>query len=135
MTLGTGEAWQFVPGAGWVKDLLLRGQDHFRQHGIHRQLCHLSTRLKKKGKAEASFPSSSFHHYRSPWPHHRGVPGAIRLFFTLSQPTLSPHRGEFSKVVEGSKCIKLFQSQQQGLIRWRVQEVEVHEVMDAWGKE
>jgi hypothetical protein len=45
------------------------------------------------------------------------------------------HRGEFSKVVEGAKGIKLLQSQQQGLVWRRVQEVKVHQVMDPWGKE
>lgn len=50
-------------------------------------------------------------------------------------PSPAPtHRGEFSKVVEGTKCIKLFQSQQQGLV-WRgVQEVKVHQVVDPWRK-
>lgn len=43
---------------------------------------------------------------------------------------LPPYRGELPKVVEGSQSIQLLQSQQQGLIRWWVQEIKVHEVVD-----
>lgn len=59
--------------------------------------------------------------------HSRGLPNPANL----PQPTaLPPHRGEFPKVVEGSQSIQLLQSQQEGLVRWRVQEIKVHEVMD-----
>lgn len=104
------------------EDLLLRGQDHFRQHGVHRQLCHLPTRLKReKGKVRPVLSQIP----PPPPPEESLEPASLR-------PT-SPHRGEFSEVVEGSKRIQLFQSQQQRLIWRRVQEVEVHQVMDPWG--
>lgn len=121
---------------GRWEDLLLRGQDHFRQHRIHGQLCHLSTRLKGRGKGEVNFPElPSTTTPGALGTITKGVPGAIRLFPSHCPSPGAAHRSELSKVVEGAKCIKLFQSQQQGLIWWRVQKVKVHQVVDPWGKE
>lgn len=66
----------------------------------------------------------------------QGSLGPSEVSFILSQPVLPlAYRGEFSKVVEGAKGIKLLQSQQQGLVWRRVQEVKVHQVVDPWRKE
>lgn len=46
----------------------------------------------------------------------------------------SQYRGELSQVVEGAQGVELLQRQHQRLVGWRVQEVEVDEVVDAWGQ-
>lgn len=48
---------------------------------------------------------------------------------------MSLYLGELSQVVEGSQGIELLQRQDQGLVRGRVHEVKVDEVIDTYIKE